>query len=61
MLLKCILQRAPEKPALNDVTEVGTLRKVGLLVVLAFALAMLLPLWDGLAEELGIGLGTPLF
>jgi hypothetical protein len=25
-----------------------------------FALAMLLPLWDGLADELGIGPGTPL-
>ncbi|CAM6045604.1 unnamed protein product [Sphagnum compactum] len=55
-----IVQRAAEKPALNDVTEVGALRKTGLVLILLFALAMLLPLWEGLAEELGIGPGTPL-
>jgi membrane-associated protease RseP (regulator of RpoE activity) len=55
-----IVQRSPEKPSLNDVTEVGALRKAGLVFILLFALAMLLPLWDGLADELGIGPGTPL-
>jgi hypothetical protein len=55
-----IVQRSPEKPSLNDVTEVGAWRKAGLVFILLFALAMLLPLWDGLADELGIGPGTPL-
>lgn len=54
------LQRAPEKPCLNDVSEVGTVRKIGLSVVILLALAMLLPFWDGLAEELGIGPTAPL-
>lgn len=55
-----IIQRAPEKPCLNDVSGVGTVRKVGLSIVLLLALAVLLPFWDGLADELGIGLSTPL-
>lgn len=50
-----IVQRSPEKPCLNDVTEVGTVRKVGFSIVLLLSLVLLLPLWDGLAEELGIG------
>ena len=54
------LQRAAEKPCLNDVSEVGNVRKVGLSIVILLALAVLLPFWDGLAEELGIGLSAPL-
>ncbi len=54
------MQRAPEKPCLNDVSEVGTVRKVGLSLLILLALAILLPFWDGLAEELGIGLSSPL-
>jgi hypothetical protein len=53
-------QRAAEKPCLNDVSEVGTVRKIGLSIVILLALAVLLPFWDGLAEELGIGLSAPL-
>ncbi|KAG0565024.1 hypothetical protein KC19_8G157100, partial [Ceratodon purpureus] len=56
-----ILQRQPEKSYLNDVTEVGTVRKVGLSIVLLLVLATLLPFWDGLREELGIGLSAPPF
>nr|XP_024402167.1 probable zinc metalloprotease EGY1, chloroplastic [Physcomitrium patens]PNR35432.1 hypothetical protein PHYPA_023332 [Physcomitrium patens] len=46
-----ILQRDQEKPCLNDVTEVGTVRKVGLSLALLLALGVLLPLWDGIVEE----------
>lgn len=45
------LQRDQEKPCLNDVTEVGTVRKVGLSLALLLALGVLLPLWDGIVEE----------
>ncbi|XP_023634238.1 probable zinc metalloprotease EGY1, chloroplastic [Capsella rubella] len=53
-----ICQRTPEKPCLNDVTEVGTWRKalVGTAVILV--ILTLLPVWDELAEEVGIGLVT---
>ncbi|CAL5435657.1 unnamed protein product [Camellia sinensis] len=48
-----ICQRAPEKPCLNDVTEVGTWRTV-LIVAIFLVVLTLLPVWDELAEELGI-------
>lgn len=55
-----ICQREPEKPCLNDVTEVGTWRQAVFALACILVLLTLLPLWDGLAEELGIGLGSPL-
>ncbi|CAH9127440.1 unnamed protein product [Cuscuta epithymum] len=51
-----ICQRTPEKPCLNDVTEVGTWRKTLLSVAVILGVLILLPVWDELAEELGIGL-----
>ncbi|KAE8699227.1 putative zinc metalloprotease EGY1 [Hibiscus syriacus] len=51
-----ICQRTPEKPCLNDVTEVGTWRKTAVGVAIFLVLLTLLPVWDELAEELGIGL-----
>lgn len=53
-----IVQRTPEKPCLNDVTEVGTWRRTILIVTIFFVILTLLPVWDELAEELGIGLVT---
>lgn len=53
-----IMQRAPEKPCLNDVTEVGTWRKAVLTVAIVLVLMTLLPVWDELAEEFGMGLVT---
>lgn len=53
-----ICQRTPEKPCLNDVTEVGTWRRTTLIVTIFLVVLILLPLWDELAEELGIGLVT---
>ncbi|KAK4431978.1 putative zinc metalloprotease EGY1, chloroplastic [Sesamum alatum] len=53
-----ICQRDPEKPCLNDVTEVGTWRKAVVVVAIVLVLLTLLPVWDELAEELGIGLVT---
>ncbi|CAK9164393.1 unnamed protein product [Ilex paraguariensis] len=53
-----ICQRTPEKPCLNDVTEVGTWRRTVLLVAIFLVVLTLLPVWDELAEELGIGLVT---
>ncbi|XP_044497906.1 probable zinc metalloprotease EGY1, chloroplastic [Mangifera indica] len=53
-----ICQRTPEKPCLNDVTEVGTWRKAFVAVSIFLVLLTLLPVWDELAEELGIGLVT---
>lgn len=55
-----ICQREPEKPCLNDVSEVGTWRQFAFALALVVVVLILLPLWDGLAEELGIGLGSPL-
>ncbi len=49
-------QRTPEKPCLNDVTEVGTWRKMVVAVAIFLVVLTLLPVWDELAEELGIGL-----
>lgn len=51
-------QRTPEKPCLNDVTEVGTWRKSVLIGAIFLVVLTLLPVWDELAEELGIGLVT---
>ncbi|XP_051150515.1 probable zinc metalloprotease EGY1, chloroplastic [Andrographis paniculata] len=53
-----ICQRTPEKPCLNDVTEVGTWRKAALTAAVILVVMTLLPVWDELAEELGIGLVT---
>ncbi|KAJ4745773.1 ethylene-dependent gravitropism-deficient and yellow-green-like 2 [Rhynchospora pubera] len=53
-----ICQREFEKPCLNDVTDVGAWRRSALLVALILVLFTLLPLWDELAEELGVGLVT---
>lgn len=53
-----ICQRTPEKPCLNDVTEVGTWRKTIVTVAVFLVVLTLLPVWDELAEELGIGLVT---
>ncbi|KAK6159048.1 hypothetical protein DH2020_006362 [Rehmannia glutinosa] len=55
-----ICQRAPEKPCLNDVTEVGTWRKAVFATAIVLVVMTLLPVWDELAEELGIGLVTSL-
>lgn len=49
-------QRTPEKPCLNDVTDVGTWRKTIVTVAIFLVVLTLLPVWDELAEELGIGL-----
>lgn len=51
-------QRSPEKPCLNDVTEVGTWRKAAVTLAVFLVVLTLLPVWDELAEELGIGLVT---
>ncbi|KAJ0255036.1 zinc metalloprotease EGY1 [Hirschfeldia incana] len=51
-----ICQRTPEKACLNDVTEVGTWRKAFVGTALILVVLILLPVWDELAEEVGIGL-----
>lgn len=43
---------------MNDVTEVGTWRKAVVAAGIILAVLTLLPVWDELAEELGIGLIT---
>lgn len=43
---------------MNDVSEVGTWRRTTLTVAIFLVIMILLPLWDDLAEELGIGLVT---
>ncbi|OVA16433.1 Peptidase M50 [Macleaya cordata] len=53
-----ICQRTPEKPCLNDVSEVGTWRRTALIGAIFLVVLTLLPLWDELAEELGVGLVT---
>ncbi|KAL5720593.1 putative zinc metalloprotease egy1 [Ranunculus cassubicifolius] len=55
-----ICQRTPEKPCLNDVSEVGTWRRTAVVVAVMLVVMILVPLWDELAEELGIGLVTTL-
>ncbi|XP_024541828.1 probable zinc metalloprotease EGY1, chloroplastic [Selaginella moellendorffii] len=54
-----IVQRSSEKACLNDVTGVGTWRQIVYAVALVLVVLTLLPLWDGLATQLGIGIGTP--
>ncbi|KAL6523351.1 putative zinc metalloprotease egy1, chloroplastic [Orobanche gracilis] len=51
-----ICQRAQEKPCLNEVTEVGNWRKGVFVAAIVLVVMTLLPVWDDLAEELGIGL-----
>lgn len=53
---KFLEQRTPEKPCLNDVTEVGTWRKALVGTAIILVVLILLPVWDELAEEVGIGL-----
>ncbi|XP_058204241.1 probable zinc metalloprotease EGY1, chloroplastic [Rhododendron vialii] len=53
-----ICQRRPEKPCLDDVTDVGGWRRAVLTVAIILVMLTLLPVWDELAEELGIGLVT---
>lgn len=53
-----ICQRSPEKPCLDDVTDVGGWRRAVLTVAIILVMLTLLPVWDELAEELGIGLVT---
>eukprot|EP00897_Mesotaenium_endlicherianum_P001718 jgi/Mesen1/1574/ME000134S00689 len=55
-----IVQRNQEKPALNDVTGVGPWRQGVLVATITLAVMALLPIWDELAADLGIGLATPL-
>ncbi|KAH7855733.1 hypothetical protein Vadar_028223 [Vaccinium darrowii] len=50
------VQRTPEKPCLDDVTDVGGWRRAILTVAIVLIMLTLLPVWDELAEELGIGL-----
>jgi hypothetical protein len=57
-LLIIYFQRTPEKPCLNDVTEVGTWRKAFVVASIFLVVLTLLPVWDELAEEIGIGLVT---
>ncbi|TQE04249.1 hypothetical protein C1H46_010034 [Malus baccata] len=54
-----ICQRTPEKPCLNDVTEVGTWRKTVVTVAVFLVVLTLLPVWDELAEELGVSYYKP--
>ena len=51
-------QRTPEKPCLNDVSDVGTWRRAALIASVFLVVLTLIPLWDELAEELGVGLVT---
>ncbi|XP_024541734.1 probable zinc metalloprotease EGY1, chloroplastic isoform X2 [Selaginella moellendorffii] len=54
-----IVQRSSGKACLKDVTGVGTWRQIVYAVTLVLVVLTLLPLWDGLATQLGIGIGTP--
>ncbi|ONM10149.1 putative zinc metalloprotease EGY1 chloroplastic [Zea mays] len=51
-----ICQRTPEKPCLNDVSDVGSWRRAALIASVFLVVLTLIPLWDELAEELGVGL-----
>ncbi|XP_066366061.1 probable zinc metalloprotease EGY1, chloroplastic isoform X1 [Miscanthus floridulus] len=53
-----ICQRTPEKPCLNDVSDVGSWRRAALIASVFLVVLTLIPLWDELAEELGVGLVT---
>ncbi|AQK62412.1 putative zinc metalloprotease EGY1 chloroplastic [Zea mays] len=52
------LQRTPEKPCLNDVSDIGGWRRTALIASVFLVVLTLIPLWDELAEELGVGLVT---
>lgn len=56
--MEILIQRTPEKPCLDDVTDVGGWRRAVLTVAIILVMLTLLPIWDELAEELGIGLVT---
>lgn len=56
-----IVQRNQERPALNNVTGVGQLRQGVLVATLTLVFLTLVPMWEQLAEELGVGLAVPLF
>jgi hypothetical protein len=49
-------QRTPEKPCLDDVSDVGTWRRSALIVSVFLVVLILIPVWDELAEDLGVGL-----
>lgn len=49
-------QRTPEKPCLDDVSDVGTWRRGALIASVFLVVLILIPLWDELAEDLGVGL-----
>jgi hypothetical protein len=51
-------QRTPEKPCLNDVSDIGGWRRTALIASVFLVVLTLIPLWDELAEELGVGLVT---
>ncbi|KAK3145838.1 hypothetical protein QOZ80_3BG0258210 [Eleusine coracana subsp. coracana] len=53
-----LCQRTPEKPCLNDVSDVGTWRRAALIISVFLVVLTLIPLWDELAEDLGVGLVT---
>eukprot|EP00252_Welwitschia_mirabilis_P016420 TRINITY_DN3622_c0_g1_i1.p1 TRINITY_DN3622_c0_g1~~TRINITY_DN3622_c0_g1_i1.p1 ORF type:complete len:546 (+),score=103.47 TRINITY_DN3622_c0_g1_i1:145-1782(+) len=51
-----ICQNSAEKPCLNDVSDVGPLRKNAITIAIFLVVLILLPLWDDLAGELGVGI-----
>ncbi|KAM0924741.1 hypothetical protein ACQ4PT_004674 [Festuca glaucescens] len=51
-----LCQRTPEKPCLDDVSDVGTWRRSALIVSVFLVVLILIPVWDELAEDLGVGL-----
>lgn len=53
-----LCQRTPEKPCLDDVSDVGTWRRAALIASVFLVVSILIPLWDELAEDLGVGLVT---
>uniref|UniRef100_R7W7F9 Speckle-type POZ protein n=1 Tax=Aegilops tauschii TaxID=37682 RepID=R7W7F9_AEGTA len=48
-----LCQRTPEKPCLDDVSDVGTWRRGALIASVFLVVLILIPLWDELAEDLG--------
>ncbi|XP_047092820.1 probable zinc metalloprotease EGY1, chloroplastic [Lolium rigidum] len=51
-----LCQRTPEKPCLDDVSDVGTWRRSALIASVFLVVLILIPVWDELAEDLGVGL-----
>lgn len=43
---------------MNDVSDVGTWRRAALIASVFLVVLTLIPLWDELAEDLGVGLVT---